>query len=282
MLGLLHISDLHFGRRASPLFADVRVLRAKIVAAVSPSWDEASDRVLIVSGDLVYQGDSAAFRVAESFIRELCSDLDVPTNNVVICPGNHDIVAGEMGKAFGPIDRLVAAFSPKPDRFFTSSSIQIRDEPWALFLVLNSAFHGDRHFGLVDMGALDAIELPPPDGRPRIAVVHHNLLGVFPEDTSALRNGYPLLKRLTEERFALVLHGHQHVRSTVRVGRGGYLAGAGSLQYLDPHVANQFSVVRFWNARWELTTYMYFADLDVQGRVGVWRATKTIKERRYS
>lgn len=53
----------------------------------------------------------------------------------------------------------------------------------------------------------------------KIAVTHHHLLGLFKQDTSAIRNSYKLLTYLEKEDFDYLFHGHQHASQNYYIGK---------------------------------------------------------------
>jgi len=94
-VGVLHISDLHFGpdhgyRNHSGPVNTPESLAAKIATSLSPS-----PACIVVSGDLTTRGDHAGFLSARTFLRELIRLLDVDKNAVVLLPGNHDILIND-------------------------------------------------------------------------------------------------------------------------------------------------------------------------------------------
>jgi hypothetical protein len=122
--------------------------------------------------------------------------------------------------------------------------------PEADFLVINSAYHGDSQYGLVDLAQLETVlaEMGSTLGQdpPRVAVVHHHLIPFSgPADNSTTRNAYQVLTRLVRHGFSLVLHGHQHALLELGVGGGSMkLCGVGSFRYLTRGFINGASVYR--------------------------------------
>lgn len=85
---ILHLSDLHFGPRGSyeptleKLCLDVRDLRAEF--GVRPT-------VVVVTGDIAHQSLRGTYGPARHFLLALASKIGVPSERLVLVPGNHDV-----------------------------------------------------------------------------------------------------------------------------------------------------------------------------------------------
>lgn len=117
-------------------------------------------------------------------------------------------------------------------------------------LLINSAYHLDPGFGMVDCGAVrSAISSLSPDST-RIAVVHHHQIPI------------ELLTIHSSNGFAAVLHGYQHVSLSMTIGPIK-LIGVGTLNFtpgrnfakrypIEPHHSCHrrfFSNARRWDSR---------------------------------
>lgn len=103
---VVHLSDIHFGSRSAGDGKTIRMhrfedgdyslplaqhLRNEFVEENSYFRYDSTRIVLVVSGDLTYQATLAEFDEAHAFLESVCSDLSIPKERVIICPGNHDV-----------------------------------------------------------------------------------------------------------------------------------------------------------------------------------------------
>jgi DNA repair exonuclease SbcCD nuclease subunit len=266
MIAILHVTDLHFGKRSVEVFSNKPELARSIAAAVTEPWQEAQERLLVISGDLVYQGNVAAFEQARQFIEALREVLELERDHVIICPGNHDIVHGE--DPFGPLNRLIHRVTLQAHRTFANRTSFFAPIGGIEALVFNSAHTGNHEFGLVDLAPGALPELKDPQGL-RIAIVHHNLLGIYERDESALRNAYPFLSYLSQNGVKLLLHGHQHAWQELPRGTLCLrLVGAGSLNFRSlGGTTNQFNLILAQGD--DLRIFRYIWDSDTTLRSGI-------------
>jgi len=89
---LLHLSDLHFGRTGdetqSALRKAVLGSLARQVLAQPPDWRAT---IVCVSGDIGWAGREADYHDAEGWLSEFLLKLGLAPEQLVVCPGNHDI-----------------------------------------------------------------------------------------------------------------------------------------------------------------------------------------------
>lgn len=86
-MNVLHISDLHFDGSVHPMETVVN----KIVEAIKESGKNID--FILFTGDLVFSATvKSHFNLAKQKLFDyLCSNLNVPSENIIFCPGNHDI-----------------------------------------------------------------------------------------------------------------------------------------------------------------------------------------------
>lgn len=86
-MNIVHISDLHYDGSERPMETVV----AKIVEAINANGKKVD--FILFTGDLVYSATvKKHFNLAKQKLFDyLCSNLNVPSKNVIFCPGNHDI-----------------------------------------------------------------------------------------------------------------------------------------------------------------------------------------------
>lgn len=244
---LVHISDLHFGDPKGVLHRDdvVRVLRA-LLREAGPG------ALLMLSGDISFQGGERGYSEATAALSQVLNEQSVLRNQIVVCPGNHDVVMSATSSSpFSAFDAWSASLRSDKRCTFSNDSCRRVTFREADFLVINTAHHADIKYGLVDLPKMESIlaEMGPKpvSGQPRIALLHHHLIPFARDDTSTTRNAYAVLSALVRHGFALALHGHQHALLELGVGGDGSLkiCGVGSFRYLTPGFVNGASIYRF-------------------------------------
>src|SRR5215470_4172409 len=90
---LLHLSDLHFGsdgddqKKKDAKKAILSSLLKKL-ASVPPEW---SPSIVCISGDIGCQAKEDDYRRAEDWLRQLLGQLELTADDLILCPGNHDV-----------------------------------------------------------------------------------------------------------------------------------------------------------------------------------------------
>lgn len=93
---ILHLSDIHFGVVKTKEITDDAVAgRALYFESLLEKIREVSSNnkidVVVVSGDIGWQGKSKDYVEAEKWFSRLEIDLHIDSSDFVFCPGNHDI-----------------------------------------------------------------------------------------------------------------------------------------------------------------------------------------------
>lgn len=91
-LKFLHLSDIHFKKKDSVVFDDIR---NEIEREAQKTVDQIGviDGILI-SGDIAFSGQPEEYATALSWLEKLCKILKSPPENVWCIPGNHDVNRG--------------------------------------------------------------------------------------------------------------------------------------------------------------------------------------------
>lgn len=92
---LLHVTDIHASLSDPKGFLTRWEPLLKAVSALPAVWKPAA---VAITGDFVCDGSEAEFRLAGESVRRLLDAARVPSNHVIVCPGNHDVTYKE-GKA---------------------------------------------------------------------------------------------------------------------------------------------------------------------------------------
>jgi 3',5'-cyclic AMP phosphodiesterase CpdA len=230
MVKLLHISDLHFGRRRARALSEA-VLRTE--AELRPD-------AVVCSGDLVEWSEiNGPWHEVRTFLRRFTAPL-------VVTPGNHDI------ERFNPINRLLHPLA-RYRRFIEREVDSVTELPGAVIVGL-----GTPRWWSFDLGHISRrqIELARrafanvKQGILKVVTLHH---GIGHERGAVRREavwGSGRLRRaLLEMGAQLVLSGHAHVPRAERIeGQGSALVWAqagtmGSHRYRSGLGRNSLSVV---------------------------------------
>jgi 3',5'-cyclic AMP phosphodiesterase CpdA len=189
---VLHVSDLHVGRRDSPEAHEALV---RLAERVDPE-------LVVASGDLAHRGRRDQLEQATELLRSL-------GRPVLAVPGNHDIpytFPARFTKPWAEFERLWETTEPvyRGERVFVVGLNSVR--PWR---------HQSGRLTPAQLVAADRLFDEAPEGALRIAVLHHHLLGApwrSRKKPVAKRN--EVLARLVESGAELILAGHIH-QSTV-------------------------------------------------------------------
>lgn len=243
---IVHISDLHFGDPKAVLNrGEVSRVIGNLLAKAGP------DVLLVLSGDISFKGQKEGYPEARDALKLVLDASRIPRDRIIVCPGNHDVVKSAASLSpFDAFDAWSAELRNDKRCTFSANSCRRVSCREADFLVINSAYHGDIGYGLVDLARMDSVlaEMGPAVGQcqPRVAVLHHHLVPFSGlRDESTTRNAYEVLTRLIGHGFSLILHGHQHALLELGVGGGAMkLCGVGSFRYITPGFINGASLYR--------------------------------------
>ena len=197
---ILHLSDLHFGsdygfplrRREVPTLQQTldETIGQGLVRMGSPPIG-----LLIISGDITTRGEGNGFLEAQSFLSSLLPRLHLSSDQVVIVPGNHDILLDDrqltrnysseqpfrnfLNLVYGSneleLNRLHWFSSPEKDIIILAlNSIRPRAETTMEYGYIGRDLYGP----LVDEAGRLNSEIQSKQGIPPIsmAVLHHHVL----------------------------------------------------------------------------------------------------------
>lgn len=237
---IIHISDLHFGDPCSEKSGQrhrvLTSLTKKLAAEPEPSFP----RVLAITGDIGWSGNSEDYKIAAAWIKQLLKTLKIPEKNLILCPGNHDInlkrakaiavpdngAEADQMLTIDQLDTLSIPFRayidfctylgiPPLDIIDTKSHLTgVREIAGAQFLVLNSAwcFRGDEKKMWLGQPFLDAANAADQWGeKPEntIALFHHPESYLHDEEIRSYNNRLNTLEHLARGCSA-ILTGHLH------------------------------------------------------------------------
>lgn len=289
---VLHLSDLHcgpehrFARRYSNDLTrdDVPDLASAIISDVKQQ--ALSIDTIVISGDLSHSGEIEDFVWARDLINQLMADLGLSKDQVLVIPGNHDVKwvkeqekmlpAHEPTRAYQTFYELLygrpvkdskrlyhTVFIPGKNLLVVGlDSCVIEEEKTA-----GIGYVGPHQLSAVLSEVRELTQIHPDCIK--IAVLHHHLLPVeeirgLPaqgKNFSLVMDASSVLRRLYQEDFVAVLHGHQHQPYCVDLRLYGQgisrttpivIAGAGSIgakrEDLGAIARNHYSIVQIQTA----------------------------------
>lgn len=209
-MNIIHLSDIHFGNPSSTFRSSL--MSKELAVFINDTGDD--DVVFVISGDITFKGRQEGYQEAKSFFDYLLSNSRLKNKNVIACPGNHDIT--ESG--FHEFDKLLYGIRKDSKMNFSEQKVKIIEFSEIVFFVVNTSYHLDSKFGLVDTDVFNENMKDKFHGKTRVAVFHHHLLNVFDKDISAIRNAYSFVKWLEKNDILYAFHGHQHVDQEYSLG----------------------------------------------------------------
>lgn len=257
---ILHVSDIH----PQP-GEDLDRLAVSIATAARPF----AVNGIVASGDLGYQGKYQS--LGARWLSLLAELVHVPLDRVVCVPGNHDIDTTAPHAPFHQYSKALYDLFLNSDRTTVAPVTVHTCGDWD-FLLVNSAFHLDKTFGKVDCERLVDVLRDRPRKTYNVAVVHHNPIPIIESDRSTIVNSYEFLRLISEANYSVLLHGHQHMALSLRVGSGTRLVGVGSVNF-PPflHTNNQFNII--WLHQ-KIIRFRFHADSTSPRVHGNWDATE--------
>lgn len=186
---ILHVSDLHAGRRETPGLGD----------ALATLVDDVDPELVIATGDLAHRGRSDQFERARTLLTKLGRPL-------LAVPGNHDIPYAFPARFSRPWREFEAAFGTVDPSYRSENTVVCG---------LNSARPWRHQGGLLTPARLERAAETLRDAGPRalrVVALHHHLAGApwraprkFP-----LRHRDRALTALAGAGAELIVGGHIH------------------------------------------------------------------------
>lgn len=233
---IIHLTDPHFGD-PQPAF-DIHVL-AKALNELKHLFCR-KDTYLVLSGDVSYQGREHGYALAQRFIADTWICHGGERSRFLACPGNHDL----CNERFDAFDAFTYGVRRDHRLTYEREPSHVVEFDDVVFLCVNSAYHRDYKYGLVDDTVItrQLVGLEKIAKR-KVAVVHHHILGVFRDDTSAIRNALQLITLLDKYNFEILIHGHQHAQADVVLGESKIKVYSGrSLNFTTRGLVNGLAI----------------------------------------
>ena len=188
---LAHLSDVHFGRLASP----------QVVQALVKTINEQAFDLVVVSGDLTQRARTSQFKAAARML----AAFEAP---VMVVPGNHDVPAWyrPLARIFWPMRRFEHFISPEFTPTFESPGLAV--------VGINTAHGWTIKGGRVrasHIAFMQAFFDRQPPNTFKVLVMHHHLVRLVALGKhDVARQARLALEGVGEQNVDLVLCGHLH------------------------------------------------------------------------
>lgn len=253
MTNIIHLSDLHFGQKVFPYDLD------KLKDCLSSFLTKFEKPKILITGDITFRANPEGYEQATNFFKHFIEAKLVDKKDILSCPGNHDIATGI--NPFFNYDKF--AYSLRKDELnsFSKKSYQILNVDDIQVVLLNSAYHTDHQYGLIDDSFFKEKNLDPD--KFTVIAVHHHFVGQFKADVSAIRNSYPALYCFDNLGVNLVVHGHQHCNQSLPIGKSGFnIFGVRSMGFLTDTYQNGINHICIKDNVSVVTAYHFSPDHD--------------------
>ncbi|WP_168169828.1 metallophosphoesterase [Exiguobacterium sp. HVEsp1] len=267
MINILHLSDVHF---PSENFAITeRELKYGIINFLNSIDD--NQVYLLISGDITLKGEKKGYQEAYMFFEDIIKGTNgkIHKDNILLCPGNHDIVKESYFKDFNEF-----SYKLRNDNAFlygVHSSVTSLQKENVFFLGINSVYHLNHEYGLVNIDDIEYV-LKNASISPltrKIAFTHHHLINQFVKDTSSIRNAHQLLLLLDHYGFEAIFHGHQHTSTKLVLGESNMITVGVSTPGLEMQgYTNGFNYYSINEKDIKIDKYIYSRDAHVSGKTG--------------
>jgi DNA repair exonuclease SbcCD nuclease subunit len=299
---ILHLSDLHFGpyhryydKKYIKIPIDDRPTLLKDLVKTLKR-DKCEIDFLVISGDLTWQGETEEFNQALNFVNSLVGELQIEKNRCVIIPGNHDIKWVKNRKNLEPSQNPMLNYQifyklfygHDPNEYY---SIYSKCDDIGIIglssVLLEPHDHGIGYVGTNQLDKISAYIDQNEDLRIKIAVLHHQLVPThnieysgftdYHENVSITIDAQKIINRLLDEKFSLVLHGHQHIPfcaaerrpSEIRYDQNsrellilGTPSASVNLEHIGDYGRNGFSIIEINNRFIDFKPYTWESETD--------------------
>lgn len=233
---ILQVSDLHI--------SDTSVLKTckskfeSLLSAVKSKLSKDDTLVCCTCGDVFDSGNIKGASIATELYDYIKSGLLPHKIKFEFIPGNHDIVDNK----FNAYDKFIRKYQAGNKYCYSNNSVVIRNYDDLDIVLINSSYHKDHKYGMVDLPQLD--ECLKSCNNNIIIVIHHTLMSRYDDDSSCIRNAYDFLEVISKFNVVALLHGHTHGYSDIIVGNNCKVVGVGPSLKTVADVPNQFNLIK--------------------------------------
>ena len=126
---ILHLSDLHFGYdEGLQGYARRKIVLDELIKVVSTQPDGWHPSIICITGDVAMRATVSDYEEAQKWLVRLMEATEIGCENVVICPGNHDVDRKVADGYAPPLDSKVA------DRLLSYDHFTKHREPFKKFV----------------------------------------------------------------------------------------------------------------------------------------------------
>jgi 3',5'-cyclic AMP phosphodiesterase CpdA len=252
---LLWISDPHFSKDHHDFPRRPEMSRTNLSEAVRRDLEYIEKKSiggLLISGDLTWQGTRDEYEWATEFINDVKSWARLNATQVLICPGNHDLVFSKEPWTKGTLAAEITEASVAEYKHFYEQLFEVKpsddlscgrrfwvpDGAMVDVASLNSsvlqqiagAFQGQGYVGATQLIEVAKSMMWSADHSRtkafRVFMLHHHIVPILhrehPEigvSSSVVHDAGAIMRWLVENEVDLVLHGHMHLPSLVKESR---------------------------------------------------------------
>ncbi|PKP23044.1 MAG: hypothetical protein CVU05_01315 [Bacteroidetes bacterium HGW-Bacteroidetes-21] len=276
---ILHISDLHFVAnyelKGNSKYDDSYKLRFISGLENGLSKNSLKLKYILISGDIANEGEEREYNEVLIFLNELKQKFNIKKENILICPGNHDITWSALRKTldgmpeanrkeaylyhdikFQSFKKFYHDFFETKKDFICDSAIVdtiIDDEDKLIILGINScfkeSFQKKDHIGFIETKSLenkikDIFSNIKFNDYDKLLVMHHN-----PEDfknESANVKNWEDVSLILNSNFPTTFCGHIHSsrsKGEIKTAGNKYYVSVSSFCKIGKSIKNAFNII---------------------------------------
>lgn len=206
---ILLLSDMHFEYNDNSQYKIE--CASKIAKVVNEELSENEKLLVLNLGDIVNQGDSAAYQKAEEFYNILKNELSIDTDYAFV-PGNHDYCGDDKLMHY---DQFISKYSTVYCNFDFKSTFVLKYDEISFILsksTLDAYFDKEQNkrVEIVDVSkdeVVEAVDLANELANP-VLVMHHGILSK--EGTDFIKGQDKIIALNNKYGFQCYIHGHEH------------------------------------------------------------------------
>lgn len=250
---LLWLSDLHFGQENGfklKVESATDITLTKHIQNTYENFDELGG--LIITGDITSLGKTEGFEDAKYFLKDINRNLKRPwsSENIVVCPGNHDFKRKEINLGDGEPEKVWAnqdsveayknfyksIYNINPNEYFSCGRKWLmRSGRTVEIVALNSLilqqYKDFQGHGFISSEQLEYVAKEmgwtpcTPTNSIRIVIMHHHYLPTclvekvqVTHPSSVVYDAERLMQWLVKYNIKVLLHGHKHQSFIAKIG----------------------------------------------------------------
>ncbi|MBF0556105.1 MAG: metallophosphoesterase [Nitrospirae bacterium] len=255
---LLWLSDIHFSEDSNHAFPYEKGAQSGYNLFETIQKDLQSQELnkiggIIITGDLTWKASKKEFERVHNFLQDIMSCYSLSPNQIILCPGNHDIAfSDEPWSKNTPVPEYTeeseknysefykGLFSVTPNEYLSSGRRLLLEKTFLVDVCsLNSSylrqtkdvFQGHGYVGNKQQDFVAKEMRWNDDERKsifpfRIVLLHHHVVPVIPQElavyeqqSSVVYDAGALCNWIVKKHVNLVLHGHMHHTKILREKR---------------------------------------------------------------